>query len=104
MLSITTHSKNDSFDNAACPQLTEDVRMTQPVDPQKPDKTQETTMNSAVTPPAVPIPAPASTGIKQPRQIRSETLLNGDRELQIIHGDEIYRLSVTRQGKLILHK
>lgn len=78
--------------------------MTLPVDPQKPDKTQEITMNSAATPQAVPTPVPAPAGIKQPRQIRSETLLNGDRELQIIHGDEIYRLSVTRQGKLILHK
>ncbi len=78
--------------------------MTHPVDPQKPDKIQENTMNSAVTPQAVPASALAPAGIKQPRQIRSETLLNGDRELQIIHGDEIYRLSVTRQGKLILHK
>lgn len=47
---------------------------------------------------------PVAGHVKLPRQIRSEALLNGDRELQIIHGDEIYRLSLTRQGKLILHK
>ena len=49
-------------------------------------------------------PTGMATGIRHPRQVRSEALLQGDRELQIIHGDEIYRLSVTRQGKLILHK
>ena len=55
--------------------------------------------------PGATSPAPPVTGhLKQPRQIRSEALLHGDRELQIIHGEEIYRLSVTRQGKLILHK
>lgn len=45
-----------------------------------------------------------TAGIKLPRQVRSDVLLQGDRELQIIHGEEVYRLSVTRQGKLILHK
>lgn len=53
---------------------------------------------------AAPVSPIAGSGVKQPRQVRSEALLHGDRELQIIHGDEIYRLSVTRQGKLILHK
>ncbi len=36
--------------------------------------------------------------------ISSEKLLQGRRELQILHGNEIYRLTLTRSGKLILHK
>jgi hemin uptake protein HemP len=36
--------------------------------------------------------------------IASEKLLQGRRELQILHGNEIYRLTLTRSGKLILHK
>lgn len=34
----------------------------------------------------------------------SEELLGTRREILIKHGDEIYRLRRTRQGKLILHK
>jgi len=34
----------------------------------------------------------------------SRELFRGRRELQIAHGGQIYRLSVTRQGKLILTK
>lgn len=66
--------------------------MMQPEDARRPDNSAEYSLPAAVG------------GLKQPRQVRSETLLQGDRELQIIHGEEIYRLSVTRQGKLILHK
>lgn len=40
----------------------------------------------------------------QPRAIRSHDLLKGAREIRIAHGEEVYRLSVTRQGKLILTK
>lgn len=78
--------------------------MTPSETPQTPDKSTENPQSAGGT--SVPVPAAPITGsgIKQPRQVRSETLLHGDRELQIIHGDEIYRLSVTRQGKLILHK
>jgi hemin uptake protein HemP len=36
--------------------------------------------------------------------VRSEQLLRGARELQILHGGEIYRLLVTRNNKLILQK
>ena len=36
--------------------------------------------------------------------IRSEELLGGRRELGILHGNGMYRLSLTRQGKLILTK
>ena len=38
------------------------------------------------------------------RTIRSDELLRGNRELQIAHGDEVYRLLVTRNNKLILQK
>jgi hemin uptake protein HemP len=41
---------------------------------------------------------------KPPRTIPSEQLLAGDRELLIQHGGDTYRLTVTRTGKLILHK
>jgi hemin uptake protein HemP len=38
------------------------------------------------------------------RLVPSEELLRGGREVLIQHADEIYRLRVTRSGKLILHK
>lgn len=39
----------------------------------------------------------------QPRW-RSEELLEGKQEVLIRHGKEIYRLRLTKQGKLILYK
>ena len=36
--------------------------------------------------------------------LRSEDLLQGRHELLIEHAGEVYRLRVTRNGKLILHK
>ncbi len=38
------------------------------------------------------------------RIVRSEELLQGERELVILHGSQIYRLIETRNGKLILQK
>ncbi len=38
------------------------------------------------------------------RILRSEELLGGRREVIIEHGSEIYRLRLTRNGKLILQK
>lgn len=38
------------------------------------------------------------------RRIRSAELLQGEREVLIEHGSEIYRLRLTRNGKLILQK
>ncbi len=38
------------------------------------------------------------------RIVRSEELLQGKRELIILHGSQIYRLIETRNGKLILQK
>lgn len=39
-----------------------------------------------------------------PREIGSEELLRGSKEILIRHGEEIYRLRLTRSGKLILQK
>ena len=39
-----------------------------------------------------------------PRRVTSETLLAGDTEIEIEHGDAVYRLRLTSLGKLILTK
>jgi hemin uptake protein HemP len=39
-----------------------------------------------------------------PRVVSSDALFLGAREIRIAHGGECYRLTVTRQGKLILTK
>jgi len=44
------------------------------------------------------------TSPSQRTMIRSEELFGGRRELGILHGGGMYRLSLTRQGKLILTK
>jgi hemin uptake protein HemP len=49
-------------------------------------------------------PTPAPRRGSDLRVLDSRDLLEGDHEIAIRHGDEIYRLSVTRAGKLILHK
>ena len=41
---------------------------------------------------------------KEVREVTSSELLRGDTELLIRHGDEVYRLKLTRNGKLILQK
>ena len=46
--------------------------------------------------------APDSAPVANP--LRSEDLLRGRREVIIEHGSEIYRLRLTRNGKLILQK
>ena len=47
----------------------------------------------------------ASQPPSRPKELwYSEELLGTRREILIKHGDEIYRLRCTRQGKLILHK
>lgn len=38
------------------------------------------------------------------REVSSEELLRGRSELLIRHGEELYRLRLTRNGKLILQK
>ncbi len=39
-----------------------------------------------------------------PREISSAELLQGSKEIWIRHGEEIYRLRLTRSNKLILQK
>ena len=41
---------------------------------------------------------------QEPRTIRSEDLLGGDKEVVILHENQLYRLRRTRNGKLILQK
>jgi hemin uptake protein HemP len=49
-------------------------------------------------------PPPAAGCQGDPPEISSETLLGGRSEIRIRHRGEVYRLSLTRAGKLILHK
>ena len=49
--------------------------------------------------PSADAPPPAP-----PLEITSEALLCGRSEIRIRHRGEIYRLTLTRAGKLILHK
>jgi hemin uptake protein HemP len=49
----------------------------------------------------------SETGYQAPqpqREVNSQELMQGTREIIIRHGTEAYRLSVTRSGKLILRK
>ena len=48
--------------------------------------------------------ASRDTDANRPRIVRSEELLQGQRELWIEHGEEMYRLRLTRSGKLYLTK
>jgi hemin uptake protein HemP len=48
-------------------------------------------------------PAPKRSELAT-REINSRDLMQGEREIVIRHGEEAYRLSVTRSGKLILRK
>jgi hemin uptake protein HemP len=41
---------------------------------------------------------------EDPRVLRSDEILQGNREVTILHNDDRYRLLVTRSGKLILQK
>jgi len=57
-------------------------------------------------------PDPMPAGVTEPQEslnpepplIRSEELMQGRRELLIMHCQEVYRLRLTRNGKLILTK
>ena len=61
-------------------------------------------------PPALPTPqsppsAPSSKSSPlSARELASDDLLQGTREVLIRHGTDVYRLRLTRNGKLILHK
>ena len=51
-----------------------------------------------------PDPCKMCRGLAGHRVMNSEELLQGDRELFIIHSGQIYRLLRTRNDKLILQK
>lgn len=48
---------------------------------------------------AAPFPGDA-----EPRVIASTDIFHGDREIRIQHGDQTYRLRITRTNRLILNK
>jgi len=50
------------------------------------------------------LPKPTQTASSNRREIASTELLRGEKEIWIRHGEEIYRLRLTRSGKLILQK
>jgi len=59
-------------------------------------------------PPLPPSPArlmaaPRPAAVHAPA-VDSRLLLNGSREIEIVHGDKVYRLRHTRNDKLILVK
>ena len=54
--------------------------------------------------PRQPAESPPSLSGRELRTVRSEDLLQGQVELLIAHGEETYRLRLTRSGKLILQK
>ncbi|MEM7508514.1 MAG: hemin uptake protein HemP [Pseudomonadota bacterium] len=52
-----------------------------------------------------PLQRPARTPMQTAgREVSSEDLMGGERMLNIRHGDALYTLRVTRQGKLLLTK
>ena len=70
----------------------------QPSDPanQPPDRPQQPALGEPTT------GQPSAGSV--PLEINSEALLSGHSEVWIRHRGEIYRLTLTRSGKLILHK
>jgi hemin uptake protein HemP len=54
--------------------------------------------------PEFPHDPPPNCPCPKPKEIPSDQLLEGSREIHIRHAGELYRLRLTRNGKLILHK
>jgi hemin uptake protein HemP len=52
-------------------------------------------------PDAVPVSLPAS---QTQRVVESRDLFRGENEILIAHDGAVYRMKITRQGKLILNK
>ena len=59
---------------------------------------------SSTTSSSPPEPAPSGDSGTDARVWNSLELLGESREVLIQHGDELYRLRITRHGKLILYK
>jgi hemin uptake protein HemP len=63
------------------------------------------TMEVAPVPqPDIPHAAPSAAVSPTPRTLSSAEILQGEKKVLITHGEEIYRLLVTRNDKLILQK
>lgn len=62
------------------------------------------TPHNASTPASGTGPSQPCTGPPGPEVLDSTTLLNGQREIRIRHGNDTYRLRHTRNDKLILTK
>ncbi|MCS7021745.1 MAG: hemin uptake protein HemP [Gemmataceae bacterium] len=71
-----------------------------------PDKQPTRLDSERATPAGKPVPVAPGTlhSTPAPRTLHSEDILAGQREVYILHHGEIYRLRVTRRGKLILQK
>ena len=66
---------------------------------------QPAALSDAAPPPhASPAADAGASAAAPPLEISSEALLGGRTEVWIRHRGEIYRLTLTRAGKLILHK
>ena len=61
-------------------------------------------MNEPVVDPRSDGQISQSSAKRTVREVASSELLLGENELLIRHGDELYRLKLTRNGKLILQK
>lgn len=69
------------------------------------ESSSKTSRKVGETPQIAPSPSTNPAKLANDRQpIRSEDLLQGCREVQILHAGDLYRLTLTRSGKLILHK
>lgn len=61
-------------------------------------------MNATSGKPASARPLPPASETNVARSVTVGELFAGARELRIVHGGEEYRLTITRNGKLILTK
>lgn len=55
-------------------------------------------------PPGAPPPEGGAGSEEAPRIIPSDEIFHGEREVHIVHGGVVYRLLITKTGKLLLHK
>jgi hemin uptake protein HemP len=60
--------------------------------------------SSSQPPAARSAPTEAVADLSRIRTVTSASLLQGETEILITHGEDVYRLRVTRNGKLILQK
>jgi hemin uptake protein HemP len=72
--------------------------------PEERKKTTKSSVFRTPAPPAIACENEVALGPSAPPIIASDALLGGRTEVQIRHRGEIYRLTLTRTGKLILHK